>query len=91
MLAAGAIALLQAAPPPEGALPLAVEVALDRRVLFFSMALSMVTGIVFGVAPALSASRTGLVTDMKSGASRQARAAWSTSDHCSSWRRWRSR
>jgi predicted permease len=74
-LAAGAIALLQAAPPPPGALPIVVEVAIDRRVLMFSLALSIATGIVFGVAPALTASRTGLVTAMKSGAVRQARAA----------------
>ena len=55
----------QAAPPPQGALPLAIEFAIDARVLVFSLALSFVTGIVFGVAPALKASRPGLVPALK--------------------------
>ena len=55
----------QAAPPPPGALPLALEFAIDRRVLLFSLLLSCVTGIVFGVAPALEASRPGLVPALK--------------------------
>jgi len=73
VLAAGALALLQATPPPPGALPIVVDVAIDRRVLMFSMVLSIATGIVFGVAPALTASGTGLVTAMRSGAMRPAR------------------
>jgi putative ABC transport system permease protein len=55
----------QAAPPPPGALPLAIDFAIDRRVLLFSLALSFVTGILFGVAPALKASRPGLVSALK--------------------------
>jgi putative ABC transport system permease protein len=55
----------QAMPPPSGALPLAIEFAIDRRVLFFSLALSVVTGVLFGLAPALAASRPGLVAALK--------------------------
>ena len=46
-------------------LPLAIEFAIDRRVLVFSLALSLVTGMLFGVAPALKASRAGLVPALK--------------------------
>jgi predicted permease len=59
---------LQAAPPPGGALPIAIEVTLDRRVLLFSLGLSLLTGIVFGLAPALRASRPGLVPALKDAA-----------------------
>ncbi len=54
-----------ASPPPPGALPLALEFAIDQRVLLFSIVLSFVTGIVFGLAPALKASRPGLVPALK--------------------------
>ena len=47
----------EAAPPPTGALPIPLEFALDGRVLLFSFALSVVTGLLFGAAPALQASR----------------------------------
>jgi predicted permease len=55
----------QAAPPPPGALPIALEFTLDRRVLAFSLILSVLTGLVFGAAPALQASRPGLVPALK--------------------------
>jgi predicted permease len=54
-----------AAPPPPGALPLAIDFAVDQRVLTFSIALSCLTGIVFGLAPALKASRPTLVPALK--------------------------
>ncbi len=57
--------LFQAMPPPAGALPIALEPKLDRAVLLFSLALSMVTGVVFGVAPAWQASRPELVPSLK--------------------------
>ena len=55
----------QAAPPPAGALPVALEFSVDRRVLLFSLLLSAFTGLLFGAAPALQASRPGLVAALK--------------------------
>ena len=55
----------EAVPPPAGALPLGIDFSIDRRVLMFSLLLSSLTGILFGVAPALQASRPGLVPALK--------------------------
>jgi predicted permease len=55
---------LKAAPPP-GALPVTPDFAIDMRVLFFSLALSLVTGVIFGLAPAWRASRPDLVPALK--------------------------
>src|SRR4029079_7138174 len=41
------------------------DFTLDRRVLLFTFALSVITGLVFGAAPALQASRPGLVPALK--------------------------
>ena len=46
-------------------LPVTIEVSLDIRVLIFAMVLSVLTGIVFGLAPALRASRPDLVSSLK--------------------------
>jgi len=54
----------QAAPPPGGALP-AIDLALNQRVLWFSLALSMAAGLAFGLAPALKASRPNVVPALK--------------------------
>ena len=43
-----------------GALPRANEVTLDSRVLWFTLALSLLAGIVFGLAPALRTARVNL-------------------------------
>jgi len=49
------------------ATPLAsLNLRLDWRVLIFTFAISIITGIVFGLAPALQASRLDLVTALKS-------------------------
>jgi predicted permease len=64
-LAWAATQAFQASPPPAGALPLAIDFPIDQRVLIFTIALSCVTGMVFGVAPALKAARTGLVPALK--------------------------
>ena len=48
-----------------GALPRANEVSLDSRVLFFTMALSLFAGIIFGLAPALKSSRVNLQDVLK--------------------------
>ena len=51
---------------------------LDSRVLLFTMGISIVTGIVFGLAPALRATKTDLATDLKerSGSSSGFRGIW---------------
>jgi macrolide transport system ATP-binding/permease protein len=52
-------------PPPAGALPLTLEFSLDTRVLFFALAISCVTGLAFGLAPALRTARPELVPSLK--------------------------
>jgi predicted permease len=64
-LAAGLVSIMRAAPPPAGALPVAVDFVIDLRVLLFSLTLSIVTGLLFGLAPALQASSPGLVPALK--------------------------
>jgi predicted permease len=50
-----------------GNIPRLDELGIDFNVLGFSLAVSLVTGIVFGLAPALRASRVDLTTSLKSG------------------------
>ncbi|HEY7474516.1 MAG TPA: ABC transporter permease, partial [Vicinamibacterales bacterium] len=57
--------IFRSAPPPAGALPLTLDFSIDARVLLFSLGLSILTGIVFGLVPALGASRPGLVPALK--------------------------
>jgi macrolide transport system ATP-binding/permease protein len=68
-LAWALVQALQASPPPAGALPVAIDLAIDRRVLLFSIVLSLTAGALFGVAPALQASRPGLVPALKDASS----------------------
>ena len=56
---------LSAMPPPAGALPLTPQFTIDRRVLLFTLGLSLLAGIVFGLAPALRASRPALIPALK--------------------------
>jgi putative ABC transport system permease protein len=52
---------------PPFMLPAAVKVEMDVRVLAFAFVLSVVTGLVFGLAPALSATKPDLAGAMKEG------------------------
>jgi predicted permease len=58
--------LLKFALPPST--PRLVDVHLDWRVLVFTGALSVLTGVIFGLAPAFQSSRTALAEPLKSGA-----------------------
>jgi putative ABC transport system permease protein len=50
---------------PQGAIPRVAEIRLDARVLLFTAAVSILTGIVFGLAPALQASRPDVQETLK--------------------------
>jgi predicted permease len=54
--------LLKAIP---AALPRLGEVSLDSKVLLFTLVLSLITGVIFGLAPAVKATRTNLQEVMK--------------------------
>ena len=68
-LASALVEGFRAAPPPAGALPIAFDLSIDQRVLLFALLLSCLTGIVFGVVPALAASRPVLVPALKGASS----------------------
>ena len=68
-LAWALVQAFQASPPPAGALPVTIDLAIDRRVLLFSIVLSLIAGLLFGVAPTLKASRPGLVPALKGASS----------------------
>jgi predicted permease len=52
----------------QGHLPFRLEAGLDTRVLLFALAVSVGTGVAFGLAPAWQASRPDLVPTLKEGA-----------------------
>ncbi len=60
------MAALKAALPPYS-LPAEVNVTMDGRVLLFALAVSVLTGVLFGLAPALGATKTDLVVSLKEG------------------------
>jgi predicted permease len=47
------------------ALPLSIDLRLDSRVLLFAAAMSLATGVLFGITPALHSARGGLSTWLK--------------------------
>jgi putative ABC transport system permease protein len=52
---------------PPFSLPREADLAIDTRVLLFTLALAVLTGIIFGLAPALQATRPNLAGCMKEG------------------------
>jgi predicted permease len=50
---------------PTGGMPLMLHAQPDRRILAFNLALALITGLVFGLAPALQALRVDLWTTLK--------------------------
>ena len=60
------VAVLKAITPPF-VLPVETSVGIDLRVLLFTLAISVFTGIVFGLAPALQAANPKLAESMKEG------------------------
>ena len=69
--------LVQATVPPVP-YPISLEFGLDRYALKWMLAVSLLTGVFFGLAPAVLASRADLVTVIKGGApqSSQGRRRW---------------
>jgi predicted permease len=65
LLAVLILAAFGAAPPPPGALPITVQARVDPRVLLFTLALAVGAGVAFGLAPALTATRSALVPVLK--------------------------
>jgi putative ABC transport system permease protein len=63
--AAAGLSLLKAALPTDT--PRLMEVQMDWRVLVFTAALTILTGVLFGLAPALQSSRTALTESLQSG------------------------
>jgi len=61
------MAMLKTAIPPYS-LPREADVSIDVRGLFFALAVSVLTGILFGLAPALGATKTNLSISLKEGA-----------------------
>ncbi len=65
LIAYGVVQAFRASPPPAGALPLTLDFSFDTRVLFFTLTMSLVTGLVFGLAPAIRTARPELVPSLK--------------------------
>jgi len=65
-LAYAGLALMKATMPP-GTIPANFQVEMDGRVLLFVLGLSVVTGVLFGIAPALRATRLDLTHSIKEG------------------------
>jgi len=51
----------------EDSVPRAADAGVDLRVLTFAVCLSLVAGVIFGIVPALAASKTDLISTLKEG------------------------
>jgi putative ABC transport system permease protein len=67
LLAIWIIKTLLAFKPPVD-FPLVIDVSIDWRVLLFSLLLSLITGVIFGLAPTLQATRPSLLKSLKDNA-----------------------
>jgi predicted permease len=65
LLAFWLVDALRTIAPPANLFPVAYDFSLDKSVLGFTLLLSVVTGVVFGIAPAVQATKTDLVTALK--------------------------
>jgi macrolide transport system ATP-binding/permease protein len=65
LLAVWLVNSLRAYSPPGNFFPVAFDFSLDKSVLGFTLLLSVLTGLVFGIAPALQASNPDLVASLK--------------------------
>lgn len=74
MLGTVSMSLFRTVVPAE--LPGMAEVTLDWRVCSFAAALSLLTGLSFGLVPAVSAGRLDLIEAMRSGSQRSATQSW---------------
>jgi len=69
-VAVGGLSILKATLPPDT--PRLVDVALDGQVLGFTALLAILTGVIFGLVPALGASKVDMTATLKSGGQRSA-------------------
>ncbi|MGA3025824.1 MAG: ABC transporter permease [Bryobacteraceae bacterium] len=74
LLAVAALSVFRSVLPHD--LPGVAEVSIDGHVAIFVAALSVATGVAFGIAPALSASQIDLNQAIRAGGQRSARSFW---------------
>ena len=65
-LAYGGLKLLTAAMPPND-VPYYIQWTIDRRVLLYTVVVAVMTGLIFGLAPAMQAAKTNLQEALKEG------------------------
>jgi putative ABC transport system permease protein len=65
LLAVWAVELLKATPPPAGIFSFNLDFSLDGRVLGFTAALSLLTGVLFGLVPAWHSARPDILPVLK--------------------------
>ena len=80
LLGGSALSIFKAVLPPST--PGLSQAAIDWRVAGAAAALSLLTGLAFGLAPALSASRVDLAASIKTGSQRATGTAWTRLRAC---------
>ena len=74
VLGTASLSLFRAVVPAE--IPGMTHVGLDWRICLFAAALSVLTGLSFGIVPALNAGKLDLIEAMRSGSQRSATKTW---------------